>query len=61
MMRQRRRRAKHVGTRLPGRHVAEKRAAFSWLDEDGSFGAAVVVAGCLGVSIGSVFAGALLN
>jgi hypothetical protein len=46
-----RRHGRHRGTRVPGKHVAEKRASRLWWDEDGSFGAALVVASGLGLGI----------
>jgi hypothetical protein len=56
-----RRRAKHVGPRRPGRHVAERRATLRLSDDDGSFSAALIVACCLGLGIASVIGSGLLT
>ncbi len=44
-----------------GKHVAESPLADLWSDEDGSLGAALVVASCLGLGILSAIASALMQ
>ena len=43
-----------------GKHVAESPFAYLWSDEDGSLGAALIVASCLGAGIVAAIASALL-